>query len=99
MQSVFERDKKKRQVLAKIELLRKVLKYILFNKFLGLSIRWSAFSRLDKVSWLGNYTKLVKRCVKTYRGRSTLRRFRLSRIFFRSFARFGRIVGLVKKSW
>jgi len=99
MKSIFERDKKKRRLFTRHELLRILLKYILLNKSLKLKTRWAASSKLEKLPRFSNSIKIIKRCVKTYRGKSVIKRFRLSRIFFRNFAQLSFIVGLIKKSW
>jgi small subunit ribosomal protein S14 len=99
MKAILLREKKNRLLFSKTELSRKTLKYLLANTFLSLDVRWVVGFTLEKLSHQGNFAKLHGRCVQTNRGRSIIKRFRLSRISFRSFSRSGQLVGVVKKSW
>ena len=96
MKSLLKRDKKKRNFFSKKELFRKVLYFIAFSGFLPLKARWMAN---QSFSQQGNFVQIRTRCLETFRGKSVLKIFRISRIVFRNFARSGQIVGLLKKSW
>jgi len=44
-------------------------------------------------------SQVKNRCVVSFRSRSTLRSFRLSRVIFRSYASGGKLLGIKKSSW
>jgi small subunit ribosomal protein S14 len=98
MKGISKRDQKKRKDFFNIELRRKLLKYILFNKKLSVHLRWSAHSNFKHLPLNSSIVKVKRRCVLTLRRKSVIKQFRLSRIFFRNFAAFGHVVGLIKKS-
>ena len=99
MKNLFERDKKKRLSLKKKEKLHLALKFLCINQRLSLVVRWFLNFKFEKISYKNNFTQLKNRCTKTFRSKSVLRSFRLSRILFRNFASSGKINGLVKESW
>mmetsp|Transcript_7924 Transcript_7924/g.24462 ORF Transcript_7924/g.24462 Transcript_7924/m.24462 type:complete len:100 (+) Transcript_7924:449-748(+) len=99
MKNLFEKDNKKRLILKKKEKLRIALKFLCTNQNLNLNTRWFLNFKFEKLSSKNNNIQLRNRCVKTYRSKSVVRSFRLSRIFFRNFAVFGKINGLIKESW
>ena len=99
MKNLLERDKIKRAFFSREESSRVALKYICSNKRLPLKVRWLAGVRLAELPLKSSPTKMKNRCSETFRSNSAFRDFRLSRIFFRDYARFGQIVGVTKKSW
>ena len=99
MKNLLERDKKKRNLFLRKELSRKALKYIYLNSQLPLKIRWAAALRLGNLPRQSNFVRINTRCVESSREKSVLKTFRLSRILFRDYARFGQIVNITKKSW
>lgn len=99
MKNLLLRDQKKRVRFLKKESLRLILKYLHSNQKLSLKIRTAAGFLLQNPSSQTNLVKIKNRCVQTSRGASILRNFRLSRIIFRDYVRFGQIPGIVKKSW
>ena len=84
MKNLLERDKIKRVLFSRKESSRVALKYICSNKQLPLKVRWVAGVQLASLPLRSN---------------SVFRDFRLSRILFRDYARFGQIAGIIKKSW
>jgi small subunit ribosomal protein S14 len=98
MKSTSKLDQKKRKDFFNMELRRKLLKYILFNKKLSVHLRWSAHSNFKRLPPNSSIVKVKRRCVLTLRRKSVIKKFRLSRIFFRNFAAFGQVIGLIKKS-
>ena len=99
MKNLLERDKLKRVLFSRSESSRVALKYISSNKNLSLKVRWAAGNRLARLPLRSNPAKIKNRCAETFRSNSVLRDFRLSRIFFRDYARFGQIPSITKKSW
>jgi len=99
MKNLLERDKIKRALFSRKESSRIALKYIFLNKQLPLKVRWLAGIRLTNLSFKSCPVRIKNRCSETFRSNSAFRDFRLSRIFFREYARFGQIYGVTKKSW
>ena len=99
MKNLFEKDIKKRQILKKKEKLRIALKFLCTNRNLNLNSRWFLNFKFEKLSSKSNIIQLKNRCIKTYRSKSVVRSFRLSRIFFRNYAVFGKITDIIKESW
>ncbi|MDG2122608.1 MAG: 30S ribosomal protein S14 [Verrucomicrobiales bacterium] len=85
--SWIERDKRKRNTVAKYADLRKKLKEE--GDYVGLSMLPRDASP----------TRTVNRCRVSGRRRAYLRRFQLSRISFRELASHGMIPGVTKSSW
>jgi succinate dehydrogenase (ubiquinone) iron-sulfur subunit len=98
MKAISRRDQKKIKDFFHLEIRRKLLKFIVFNKRLRIHLRWSANLNFDRLPSNSTIVKVKRRCVITLRRKSLIKQFRLSRIFFRTFAAFGRVLGLVKKS-
>ena len=99
MKNLLERDKIKRALFSRNESSRVALKYISSNKELPLKVRWLAAVELSKLPLKSSPVKIRNRCSETFRSNSAFRDFRISRIFFRDYARFGQIAGVTKKSW
>lgn len=99
MKILLLRDQRKRKRFLEKESSRLFLKYLYSNQKLSLKIRTVAGSLLRENSSQTNLVKVKNRCTQTSRGASILRNFRLSRIIFRDYVRFGQIPGIVKKSW
>lgn len=99
MKNNFKRDKKKRLFFLRKEFAKKALKYIFLNFRVPLKIRWVIQFRLETLSRHSHSVRIQTRCMETYRKKSTISMFRVSRIFFRHFIRFGQIVNCIKKSW
>jgi small subunit ribosomal protein S14 len=99
MKNLLERDKIKRVLFSRKESSRVALKYIFSNRQLPLKVRWMAGIQLSKLPLRSNPVRIKNRCSETFRSNSAFRDFRLSRIFFRDYVRFGQLTGVVKKSW
>jgi small subunit ribosomal protein S14 len=98
MKCISKRDQKKRKGFFQFELRRKLLKYLLFNKKLFVHSRWLAHSNFKRLPSNSTIVKVKRRCFLTLGRKTVIKQFRLSRIFFRNFAAFGQVVGLIKKS-
>lgn len=85
--SWIERDKRKRETVAKYAALRAELKAK--KDYVGLT----------QLPRNASPTRTVNRCLMSGRRRSFLRRFKLSRIAFRELASNGMIPGVTKSSW
>jgi small subunit ribosomal protein S14 len=85
--SWLERDKRKRETVAKWAELRAELK------------AKKDYSGLSQLPRNASPVRLTNRCVISGRRRAYLRRFKLSRITFRELATNGMIPGVTKSSW
>jgi len=99
MKNLIERDKKKRLFVAKYEQKRFILKTIVTNCNLSLSVRWLASMELAALPKNSSRIRLNNRCTATGRGKAVLRSFRISRISLRTLGSCGLISGLTKSSW
>jgi small subunit ribosomal protein S14 len=99
MKSLIERDKKKRQLVAKYEQKRLILKTLKADRSLSNDIRWVANLELAALPKNSSKTRINNRCILTGRGKAVLRSFRVSRITLRILASYGMISGLKKSSW
>ncbi|MGI6347544.1 MAG: 30S ribosomal protein S14 [Limisphaerales bacterium] len=85
--SWIEREKKKRELVAKYAAKRAELKA---------NHDYAALAKLPRNS---STVRLVNRCTLTGRRHGYLRKFGLSRLAFRELARSGLIPGVTKASW
>ncbi|MDI9401613.1 MAG: 30S ribosomal protein S14 [Verrucomicrobiota bacterium] len=85
--SWIEREKKKRELVAKYAAKRAELKA---------NHDYAALAKLPRNS---STVRLVNRCTLTGRRHGYLRKFGLSRLAFREMARSGLIPGVTKASW
>ena len=85
--SWLERDKRKRNTVAKYAELRAELK------------AKKDYASLAQLPRDASPTRLVNRCQVTGRRRAFMRRFKISRITFRELASAGMIPGVTKSSW
>ena len=85
--SWIEREKKKRELVAKYAAKRAELKA---------NHGYAALAKLPRNS---STVRLVNRCTLTGRRHGYLRKFGLSRLAFREMARSGLIPGVTKASW
>ena len=99
MKNLIERDKKKRLFVAKYEQKRFILKTIVTNCNLPLSVRWLASMELSTLPKNSSRTRLNNRCIMTGRGKAVIRAFQISRISLRTLGNCGSISGLTKSSW
>jgi len=99
MVKLIEKDKKCRYLLAKSEKKRAILKSVVSDSSLKLSVRWKASLNLSGFTKNSSKTRIVNRCILTGRPRSILRNWKVSRIAFRDLGRSGKISGLRTSSW
>ncbi len=99
MISWIERDKKRRQLVAKYELKRLQLKTIIHTQSLPKDVRWDASLKLAKLPRNSSKIRIRNRCVITGRSRGVYRFFKMSRILFRQYASSGLLPGVKKSSW
>ena len=99
MKHLFIKDKKKRIDFAKNEKQRIILKYLLNDTTLLSEQRIVLADKLKKQNKKTYQTKINNRCSITYRGRSNLSLFKLSRIRLRELISLGLVPGYKKAVW
>lgn len=85
-----------RKVRQREELKRRFLKWLITNLAVPFDYRFQAQVLLLEGS---QGTQVVHRCLLTGRGRALVRRFALSRMYFRQAALAGLLPGVQKSSW
>lgn len=99
MKSVVQKDKKKRGLVYKSEKDLFILKNLSKNTSIKPSLRHNISLKLFNISDNEFNTRVVNRCIVTYRKSKIHNYFRFSRLFFLKLARQGAISGLKKSSW
>lgn len=99
MKTLFIKDRNRRYFYSVLEKKIIILKNIVNNLKLDLSIRTLAYNEMVLLIKTNSITKIRNRCVYTNRARSVYRKFKLSRIFFKKYALQGDLVGVKKASW
>ncbi|XP_047085938.1 succinate dehydrogenase [ubiquinone] iron-sulfur subunit 1, mitochondrial isoform X1 [Lolium rigidum] len=93
------RDHKRRLLAAKYELRGKLYKSVCRDPDLPSDMREKFRDKLSKLPRNSNMTRLRNRCIFTGRSRGVYKKFRMSRIVFRTLANKGEINGVKKASW
>ena len=99
MSNFIEKDKKRRNLVAKYELQRLQYKYIIKNNLLPKNLRFNFINKLNLLPKNSSLIRTRNRCFLTGRGRSVLRFCKLSRIKIRELASQGLLSGVKKISW
>jgi small subunit ribosomal protein S14 len=99
MKHLFIKDHKRRIKFAQNEKKRIILKFLLNNTALSMEQRLLLNEKLQKLNKKTNNTKINNRCSITYRGRSNLSIFKLSRIRLRELISLGLVPGYKKAVW
>ncbi len=96
---MIEREKKRRQTVAKLGKKRLALKAALKNPAASREERMGVIARLQKLPRNASPCRLRNRCRITGRAKGYYRKFGLGRNKLREYAMLGYIPGLVKSSW
>ncbi len=99
MKYLYIKDQQKRIKFAKHEKNRIILKYLQNNTSLLLEQKIFLANKLKQQNKKTFQTKINNRCSITYRGRSTLSLFKLSRIRLRELLSLGLVPGYKKAVW
>lgn len=99
MKSLYNKDKKRRQLYLKYEEKKYLLNYIKNNLYKKKTIRNKAYLKLLALSPNSSHTRARNRCVITNRPRAVYKKFKFSRLVFRKLALSGDLVGIRKASW
>lgn len=97
--AMIERDKKRKNLIAKYAKKHKELKAVISNKEASLEERFEAQLELAKLPRNSSKVRYRNRCEVTGRPRGFYRKFRISRIALRELASLGQLPGVVKSSW
>lgn len=97
--AVINRDKKRREMVAKYAPRRALLKATIKDSKSSDEERSDARLKLQALPRNSSPVRLRNRCALTGRPRGTYRKFGLGRIKLREFALCGEIPGIVKASW
>ena len=97
--SSIEKNKHRRQLVAKEAKKRAELKAVIHDKEREPEERFDATLKLAALPRNGSKTRIRNRCNLTGRPRAYYRKFGLSRIALRDLASQGLVPGVVKSSW
>jgi small subunit ribosomal protein S14 len=97
--SAIEKDKRRRQLVARYAEKREALKAIANDTLLTNEERFKARLKLAELPRNSSKTRVRNRCQITGRPRGTYRKLKVSRIALRDMAALGLIPGMVKSSW
>ncbi|KAJ0111624.1 hypothetical protein Patl1_00914 [Pistacia atlantica] len=92
-------DHKRRLLSAKYEVKRKLYKSLQRDTDLPSEIREKYLCKLSRLPRNSSFTRVRNRCTFTGRPRAVYRKFRMSRIVFRTLANQGLLKGVKKASW
>lgn len=98
MRHLFDKDKKKRELLKKYEYKNLIFKVLLYNIVLPIFIRENINTILLKFKKISK-TLLHNRCVYTYRAKFIFTKYKISRLVFKRLVLKGKIMGVYKKTW
>ena len=98
MKNQIQKDKKKRILFLEHESVRKILKTIIENTNLSLTLREKAKMDLSLLPKDSSIVRLRRRCLITGRGRSIVGGFNLSRLMVRKLGRDGMLHSVRKSS-
>ncbi len=99
MSNSIQKDQKRRNLYAKYEVKRFLLKSIIRDSSVSKSLKFQSINELSKLPRNSSLGRIKNRCVETGRSKSNYRMFRISRITFRELALKGLLPGVTKASW
>lgn len=99
MKNLIQKDKIKRKLAFKFENNKFILKSIIKNKKIALSIKYNVILKLNILFKNISKNKFNNYCIFTYRKKGILSKFRMSRLAFLKFSRMGQISGVKKSVW
>jgi small subunit ribosomal protein S14 len=98
MKTLYIKDKNRRSFYNVLEKKKKILYFIVKNLNISLNKRTFAYKCLVNLSNISAISRIRNRCVFSNRPRAVYRKFKLSRIFFKSYALQGILMGVRKSS-
>lgn len=99
MKNLIQKDKKCRLLFRSYEYKRLVLKSLLMSPTLPFPIKSKIQALIAGLPRNSSLSRVRNRCIFTGRPRGVYRKFKVSRIIFRSLASNGLLPGLKKSSW
>ncbi len=96
---MVERNKHRERLAKRFSKKREALKSIIKDANTPAEERFSAVVKLSKLPRNSSKGRIKHRCAFSGRGRGNIRRYGVSRIYFREMALFGMIPGITKSSW
>ena len=99
MANSIQKDQKRRNLYAKYEVKRLILKSMIRDLSLSKNLRFQSINELSKLPRNSSLGRIKNRCTLTGRSKSNYKMFRISRITFRELALKGFLPGVVKASW
>lgn len=99
MNTLINRDKKKRKLYSKNEYKRLQYKTLINDHSVPAEIRYHYMQKLNELSRNSSPVRIKNRCVFTGRGHGVYKFCKLSRIKFRELAAEGFLMGVTKSSW
>jgi small subunit ribosomal protein S14 len=97
--SAVEKNKRRRELVAKQANKRAKLKALIQDRNLPIEERFKATLKLAEMPRNGSKTRIRNRCEVTGRPRAFYRKLKMSRVALRQLGNFGQIPGIVKSSW
>jgi len=99
MSNSIQKDQKRRNLYAKYEIKRFLLKSIIRDSSISKSFKFQSINELSKLPRNSSLGRIKNRCIETGRSKSNYRMFKISRITFRELALKGLLPGVTKASW
>ena len=99
MANSIQKDQKRRNLYAKYEVKRFLLKSMMRDLNVSKHLRFQSINELSKLPRNSSLGRIKNRCTQTGRSKSNYRMFRISRITFRELALKGLLPGVQKASW
>ena len=93
------KDAQKREIFARLEHTRIMLRALLKDRSLPQSVRFQMSMELNTLPRKSTKTKINNRCVNTGRAKGVYRLFKCSRICMRELVAMGALPGVKKASW
>jgi ribosomal protein S14 len=99
MANSIQKDQKRRNLYAKYEIKRFILKSMIRDLSLPKNLRFQSINELSKLPRNSSLGRIKNRCTQTGRSKSNYKMFKISRITFRELALKGLLPGVTKASW
>jgi small subunit ribosomal protein S14 len=97
--ALIEKEKKRALLTKKHKEKREALRKIIRDRNASMDEKFKAHLSLQKLPRNGSHTRMRNRCQIDGRPRAYMRKFDMSRIWFRKFASLGMLPGVKKASW
>ena len=99
MNNLTQKDKHRRVLHQKQELIRLQYKSLIENRSLPANLRAQYIKKLNQLPRDGSLVRIRNRCILTGRARAVYKFCKLSRLCLRELAAQGKLAGISKSSW